>query len=167
MELWEYEKVLLLDIDTLAIQNIDCLFDLQAPAAMCRGMNNGLLSQHGKCIDGRFFFRREDDNVWPWGQAGGINAGVILLAPDLDIYKRMRSAVLSDEHPAHIAGAVPEQDFGEPRKATGHFDPAIDSASQGQGRGRGGEDRRSWIVRSRIEDCWEHLHALRPEASAD
>ena len=111
MGLREYEKVLLLDIDTLAIQHIDCLFDLQAPAAMCRGMNNGLLSQHGKCIDGRFFFRREDDNVWPWGQAGGINAGVILLAPDLDIYKRMRSAVLSDEHPAHIAGAGPEQDF--------------------------------------------------------
>ena len=28
---------------------------------------------------------------YPWGQTGGINAGVILLQPDMDVYQQMQS----------------------------------------------------------------------------
>ena len=93
------------------MQNLDCIFDLQAPAAMCRGMNNGLRNQHGRCIDGRSFFGSEDDKEWPWGQGGRINAGVMLWEPNFDTYQQMILEVVSDEHPAHIAGPGPEQDL--------------------------------------------------------
>ena len=74
-------------------------------------MNNGLRNQHGQCSDGRSFFGSEDDKEWPWGQGGGINAGVMLWEPNFDTYQPMILEVVSDEHPAHIAGAGPEQDF--------------------------------------------------------
>ena len=55
----EYEKVLLLDIDTLVIERLDSLFELPAPAAMRRGVNHhAWKAQHGKPIDGCYFFRR-------------------------------------------------------------------------------------------------------------
>ena len=58
------------------MQKLDCIFDLQAPAAMCRGMNNGLRNQHGQCSDGRSFFGSEDDKEWSWGQGGASMQGL-------------------------------------------------------------------------------------------
>ena len=53
----QYEKVLLLDIDTLVLQPMDGLFDLPAPAAMRRGMNSRNWSEHGRAMDGWSLFR--------------------------------------------------------------------------------------------------------------
>ena len=40
-----------------------------------------------------------------------INAGVMLWEPNFDTYQQMILEVVSDEHPAHIAGPGPEQDL--------------------------------------------------------
>ena len=37
-----------------------------------------------------FFFRVQE---YPWGQTGGINAGVILLQPDAEMFRQMNSEV--------------------------------------------------------------------------
>jgi len=74
----EFEKVLLLDIDLIIMSNIDDLFQLPAPAAMRRGMNDGYYTHvHGDPIDGKSFFLGSDHKISPWGQATGINAGVM------------------------------------------------------------------------------------------
>ena len=46
-----------------------------------------------------------------WGQSGGINAGVILLQPDHYLFQQMLSEVSSKNHPCHVAGSGPEQDY--------------------------------------------------------
>merc|ERR1719242_1514282 len=68
-------------------------------------------AQHGKPIDGRCFFRGEDDDEFPWGQAAGINAGVMLWQPHWRTYQRMLFDVTCEEHPAHVPGNGPEQDY--------------------------------------------------------
>ncbi|CAJ1410199.1 unnamed protein product [Effrenium voratum] len=106
-QLVEYDKVLLMDIDTFPLQSLHELFDLDPPAAFIRG-NSDLA--HGEEVDGRSFFLAEWDER-SWGQAGGINAGVILLRPDELVYQQMLSEVTSEGHPSHIAGNGPEQDY--------------------------------------------------------
>jgi len=104
----QYEKVLLLDIDTFPLKSLHELFNLEAPAAFIRG--NGS-TEHGEVIDGRSFFL---DGSWAeraWQQAGGINAGVILLRPSEVVFQQMLKEVTSENHPAHIAGNGPEQDY--------------------------------------------------------
>ena len=101
-----YDKVLLLDIDLTIFDNIDALFNLQAPAALWRGYRQ--TKEHGYRIDGRCFFGGPDDD---WGQTGGINAGVMLLAPDAVIHQRALREVEAPSHPERIAGAGPEQDY--------------------------------------------------------
>jgi len=124
----EYSKVLLLDSDLLVQENIDHLFDLRAPAAMHRGVGCGY--NHGEKIDGTCFFggARPDFDLtsidwsassdwanvkgpWSWGQAGGINAGVMLLRPDLETLKQTLLEVGDGSHPEHIRGGGPEQDY--------------------------------------------------------
>ena len=105
----QYQKVLLLDLDIIPLQSIEDLFELEAPAAMVRG--NYDWPPHGCKVDGRSFFRAEDDKAKPWGQSGGINAGVILLQPCAKTVARMLSEVRSEVHPGHVAGAGPEQDY--------------------------------------------------------
>ena len=101
-----YEKVLLLDIDITIFDNIDALFNLKTPAALWRGQ--GQTREHGYRIDGRCFFGGPDND---WGQTGGINAGVMLLAPDAEIHQRALREVEAPSHPERIAGAGPEQDY--------------------------------------------------------
>ena len=105
----QYQKVLLVDLDIIPLQSIEDLFELEAPAAMVRG--NYDWPPHGCKVDGRSFFRAEDDKAKPWGQGGGINAGVILLQPCAKTVARMLSEVTSEVHPGHVAGAGPEQDY--------------------------------------------------------
>ncbi|CAJ1437989.1 unnamed protein product, partial [Effrenium voratum] len=66
-------------------------------------------TEHGERVDGRRFFGGEDEKDYPWGQTGGINAGVILLQPDGDVFKQMHKEVTCKNHPCHIAGNGPEQ----------------------------------------------------------
>ena len=100
----EYQKVLMLDIDITVFRCPDELFKLPAPAAMRRGHQH---HEHGSLIDGRTWFSGEGD----WYQCGGINAGVMLLEPNLELHARVLREVCSPEHPEHIAGNGPEQDY--------------------------------------------------------
>merc|ERR1712190_275286 len=77
---------------------------------MYRG-NNEYPTLQGSTIDGRNFFAGEDDAWYPWRQAGGINAGVIVLSPNHSIYSQMWREVTCDAHPEHVQGNGPEQDY--------------------------------------------------------
>ena len=104
----DYAKVLLLDIDIIPLKPLDELFQLPCPAAMVRGQGE---ERHGAEVDGRRFFGSEDCLDYPWGQSGGINAGLILLQPDYYVFEQMLSEVTCQNHPCHVAGAGPEQDY--------------------------------------------------------
>ena len=104
--LTQFEKVLLLDIDLAILGSMDELFDLEAPAALWRGQAQTM--EHGFPIDGRCFFGGAGVD---WVQIGGINAGVMLLAPDDVVHQRMLREVEAISHPERIAGAGPEQDY--------------------------------------------------------
>lgn len=107
-KLVEYDKVMLLDIDTLPVKSLSALFDLEPPAALVRGSCE---LDHGAVVDGRSFFSEGGWEPGGWLQSGGINAGLILLRPSHDTFEQMLSEVTSEHHPAHIAGNGPEQDY--------------------------------------------------------
>ena len=104
----EYEKVLLLDLDMIPLESLHDLFELQTPAAMVRGSSDW---PHGERVDGGFMFSKEDAEDYPWGQGGGINAGVILLKPCSKTFAQMLLEVTSEIHPEHVPGSGPEQDY--------------------------------------------------------
>ena len=113
ISLYEYDKILLLDLDLIVLESLDHLFELPAPAALARGAND---RPHGMKLDGRAFFLGEtidnsDERCWAWGQGTGINAGVVLLEPNERIYNRMCSEIDQDLHPEHTPSAGPEQDY--------------------------------------------------------
>ena len=111
LDLCEYSKVLLLDLDLVVLKCLDGLFSLKAPAAMQRGQSN-IKIKHGDRLDGRRFFRDDgDSDGWCWGQGGGINAGVMLLQPNHELYQRVMREVEQEMHPEHIPGSGPEQDY--------------------------------------------------------
>lgn len=112
--LTEFAKILVMDIDLIVLQNIDELFELQAPAALRRGMNdNKWPLKTGDYIDGRSFYGGKDtgNSKWSWGQGTGINAGVMLLQPDAEVLSDMLEEILEPNHPAHCRGNGPEQDY--------------------------------------------------------
>ena len=107
-KLEDYAKVLLLDLDIIPLKPLDKLFELPCPAAMVRGQGEHI---HGAKVDGCWFFGKEDYQNYPWGQSGGINAGIILLEPDNYVFQQMLSEVTCKFHPCHVAGSGPEQDY--------------------------------------------------------
>ena len=107
-KLVEYDKVLLLDLDIIPCKSLAELFEMRCPAALIRGQGE---RSHGQNIDGKHFFRGANCPDNPWGQGGGINAGVILLQPDMTIFTQMLAEVTCKNHPCHVAGAGPEQDY--------------------------------------------------------
>eukprot|EP00438_Fugacium_kawagutii_P024258 Skav223119 [mRNA] locus=scaffold419:814285:816066:- [translate_table: standard] len=111
--LTQYEKVLMMDIDLLVRSNIDDLFELPAPAALRRGMNEWGQCRHGQPVDGRSFFLGEEKSMprWSWGQGTGINAGVMLWQPNQDVLDQMLAEVSEPNHPEHVRGNGPEQDY--------------------------------------------------------
>jgi len=112
MELVEFAKVLIMDIDLLVMSNIDELFELQAPAAMRRGMNDSWWPlQLGDPVSGKCFFMGKDASKWSWNQGTGINAGVMLWQPDLDVQAEMLAEISEANHPEHCTGNGPEQDY--------------------------------------------------------
>lgn len=104
----DFAKVLLLDLDIIPLKPLDDLFNLRCPAAMVRGQGE---NTHGEEVDGSRFFGGEDNKDYPWGQQGGINAGLILLQPEVGIFEQMKSEVTCKCHPCHVAGNGPEQDY--------------------------------------------------------
>jgi hypothetical protein len=101
----EYNKVLMLDLDMLIRRNIDVLFELPTPAALKRSSGRGQPS-HGGSFDGWDLWRQDCEDM-----CSGINAGVMLLQPDLRIYKRMLAEIKDPNHPEHIGTFGPEQDY--------------------------------------------------------
>ena len=108
LNLVKYDKVIVMDIDLVIVHCPDELFDLPAPAALWRGQNQTL--DHGFAVDGRCFFGGAD-NRWPWSQTSGINAGVMLLAPDGELYATALDEVRANQHPERIPTSGPEQDY--------------------------------------------------------
>ena len=112
--LHEYHKIVMLDVDLSVMADLNSLFELPAPAAMRRGPNN---IPHGTALNGRSFFTGEmsldqaEHLGWAWGQGSGINAGVMVLEPDKELYRRAMMEVKTPMHPEHIPGAGPEQDW--------------------------------------------------------
>jgi len=112
MELQDFAKILVMDIDLLVTSNIDELFELPAPAACRRGMNQSSWPlKTGSAIDGRPFFMGKDPTKWSWGQGTGINAGVMLWEPDPKVFKEMQAEIIEPNHPEHMKGNGPEQDY--------------------------------------------------------
>ena len=108
LTLVQYEKVMLLDIDLVIFESPDELFDLKAPAAMRRGPRG---SEHGERMHTRSWFGGQNEYGWPWGQYGGINAGLLLLKPNMKDFQQMRTEVSASHHPERVAGNGPEQDY--------------------------------------------------------
>ena len=79
-------KVLLLDLDIILLKPLDELFQLPCPATMMRGQGE---ENHAAEVDGHRFFGTEDYQDYPWAQSGGINAGLILLQPDYNVFQQM------------------------------------------------------------------------------
>ena len=110
LSLMEYEKVLALDLGIAVTGRLDHLFQMNPPVALHRRTSG---NKHGAPIDGRRFFRGEgpNDYPWEWTQGSGINAGVLLLQPDEALYKYAMRQVQMKDHPAHVRGSGPEQDY--------------------------------------------------------
>eukprot|EP00928_Gymnodinium_smaydae_P046938 TRINITY_DN31296_c0_g1_i1.p1 TRINITY_DN31296_c0_g1~~TRINITY_DN31296_c0_g1_i1.p1 ORF type:complete len:592 (+),score=124.23 TRINITY_DN31296_c0_g1_i1:41-1777(+) len=108
----EFEKVLMMDIDLLVTANVDDLFELSAPAALRRGMNDSKWPlKHGDYIDGRPFFAGASSGQYSWGQGTGINAGVMLLQPNEEVLQTMLEEIKDPNHPSHCEANGPEQDY--------------------------------------------------------
>mmetsp|Transcript_41160 Transcript_41160/g.132480 ORF Transcript_41160/g.132480 Transcript_41160/m.132480 type:complete len:801 (+) Transcript_41160:87-2489(+) len=112
MQLTDFAKILVMDIDLLVRSNIDELFELQAPAAMKRGMNDSRWPmKHGDPIDARCFFLGKDPTKWSWSVGTGINAGTMLWQPDKLVFNEMMEELSEPNHPEHMRGNGPEQDY--------------------------------------------------------
>jgi len=112
MQLTDFEKIVMMDIDLLVLKNIDDLFDLHAPAAMRRGMNDTSWPyKHGDKLDGRRFFLGKAASKYSWGQGTGINAGVMLWQPSDAVFEQMAGEIAEINHPEHVRGNGPEQDY--------------------------------------------------------
>jgi len=114
LALTDFAKILLMDIDLIVMDNIDELFDLPAPAALRRGMNDSRWPlKTGDSVDGRPFFGGRDASnpKWSWGQGTGINAGVMLLQPSMTVLNDMLVEISEPNHPSHAQGNGPEQDY--------------------------------------------------------
>ena len=66
---------------------------------------------HGTAVPGQCFFLGEKDLPYPWGQGGGINAGVILLQPCSRTFAQMLSEVTSEVHPEHVLERTHQDEY--------------------------------------------------------
>lgn len=125
LELVDFEKVLLLDLDMLVRspekagcggEDLSSLFQFHCPAAMRRGRDApGAGLRHGDVVPFSRIWqssaRRECDRLPPHQQASGINAGVMLLKPDAVVFQQMLGEVRDWYHPEHYATYMPEQEY--------------------------------------------------------
>ncbi len=105
--LTEFERVILLDLDLLILRNIDELFELRAPAALWQQCSAQV---HGEPVSAPSPWKGYHPTE-PWGKAGCVNGGVVLLQPDWTTFEHMLKEVECVEHPEHIRTTSPEQDY--------------------------------------------------------
>ena len=98
LELVQYEKIILLDLDMIICRNIDHLFRLEAPAACLKRYN----LPYGKKIT---------PNLICDGSklVGSINAGLMLLKPDLSEWNVIQADI--KHNPQLKKYKYPEQDY--------------------------------------------------------
>lgn len=101
----DYRKVLMMDLDMLVRGNLDELFKLRTPAALkrCSGREQ---PEHGGDVFAEDMWYAQRD-----GMCSGINAGVMLLEPDQQVYDRMVAEIQDFGHPEHLGTTGPEQDY--------------------------------------------------------
>ena len=97
-ELVQYDKIILMDLDMVVQHNIDHLFKLQPPAACLKKYHIG----YGKPIPDKMICQNNK-------LIGSINAGLMLLKPDLREWKNMKSLLQNNEKLYKFR--YPEQDF--------------------------------------------------------
>lgn len=100
LELYQYKKVVVLDLDLLVQRDISHMFCFGAPMAVFRGNGDWAAGQPRNPDS---FFNRTGDLT------GGINAGVMILEPNADDFTAIKAQIQ-----AHYMGGArrgPEQDF--------------------------------------------------------
>jgi len=98
LALTSYSKVILLDLDMIITQNMDHLFDLEAPAA-CLKRDDW---PHGKLIPSSM--------ICSHGRlVGSINAGLMLLKPDMIELKAIKDDIMTNSK--MLKFKYPEQDY--------------------------------------------------------
>merc|ERR1719221_2483021 len=95
-----YDKVLFLDLDTLVLKNIDDLFDLRPPAAMCNVKTRGGPARsppkHGERMEARACY---------------FNAGTVLVAPSQMLFELLARDVQEPDPVWHRGAWAPEQQY--------------------------------------------------------
>eukprot|EP00392_Amoebophrya_sp_AT5.2_P008485 g8512.t1 len=130
----DFHSVLMLDIDTLCLRNLDHVFeDLAAPAAI---VNSSQEYQHGvkwdssQLLSGGYGLedwqkqnlrayvdepKQKNDNDSSerkvWLQHKNINAGVMLLRPSVETFDCIIAKITERHDPFHIPASAPEQAF--------------------------------------------------------
>ncbi|AGD92165.1 p13-like protein [Megavirus lba] len=94
----QYDKIILLDLDMIISKNIDHLFKLSAPAA-CLKKNH---ISYGKKIPSNMICHNNR-------LVGSINAGLMLLKPDLEEWKNIQCDILNNTQINKYK--YPEQDY--------------------------------------------------------
>ena len=97
-----YAKVVFLDLDTLVLKNIDNLFELRAPAAMCN--EKKLPPGHTRLIHPEHGQRMEPEHCY-------FNAGVMVIAPSRTLFELLASDVQSNDAMWHSGAWSPEQSY--------------------------------------------------------
>lgn len=100
----EYKKVLLMDLDMLVLKNMDHLFEMSTPSAKFRksGLTMGQLSPPD-------FITLVRDKSGTFDEvSGGINAGLMLLEPNIKEFEDMMKEL---EQPLPYKVCEPEQDY--------------------------------------------------------
>jgi len=101
----DFDKVLMMDLDMLVRGNLDELFYLRAPAALKR-CSGGEQPEHGGDFNSEDLWSKQCDSM-----CSGINAGVMLLEPNQDVYDRMVKEIQDPTNPEHLGTLGPEQDY--------------------------------------------------------
>jgi len=119
LQLPDIDLVLLLDNDLLIRREsshcMRTLFGLRPPAAMVRGQRGQPSPAHGEILPYTALWnnepRRTFERIPMHQQAGGINAGVVLLQPDSRLFDVMFEELCRENHPEHYPTAMPEQEY--------------------------------------------------------
>lgn len=98
LSLVQYDKIILLDLDMIVAKNIDHLFQLQPPAACVKKY----YVPYGEKIPSNMICRGDQ-------LVGGINAGLMLLKPDIDELNDIKSDINQDAQIRKYR--YPEQDY--------------------------------------------------------
>jgi len=103
LNLVEFKKIVLLDLDLLVRGNIDELFKRKAPSAMRRHASADFVD--GELISSLKFINERGFLI------SGINAGVMVMRPSRREFQQMLEEIEAENPPEHLKSGMPEQDF--------------------------------------------------------